>query len=377
VRASAALDALKRALQTCSLGRKESQLMTDLATTIAGIGPLDEQAGDAAGERQVNLTKPAGSLGRLEAFAAQVAGITGNPRPRLEQIVVVTVAGDHGIAAAGVSAYPQEVTGQMVLNFLHNGAAINVLARHVGARVVIVDAGVAVDLPPHPNLRSHRIAPGTANMAEGPAMTRTQAIKALEMGIALIEEELGNGLDIVCTGDMGIGNTTPSTAIAALFTGRPVKEIAGRGTGLDDAGLSYKIGMIEKALDINRPDPTDAIDVLAKVGGFEIGTIAGIMLGAAAHRIPVVIDGFISTAGALIGAALAPQVKPYCFAGHRSAEPGHDVMLDHLGLTPILDLGMRLGEGTGAVLAAGILGAACKTLDEMATFAEAGVSGKE
>lgn len=350
--------------------------MSKLAAVLDQIHPLDAEAQRQAAERQNQLTKPAGSLGRLEAIAIRVAGITGNPRPRLREKAVITVAADHGVAAAGVSAYPQEVTAQMVRNFLNNGAAINVLARHVGARVVVVDAGVAGDLPEHPALRAYKIARGTANIAEGPAMTRPQAIQAIETGIRLVEEERARGLDIVATGDMGIGNTTPSTAIAAVVTGRSPAELAGRGTGVDDAGLQRKITAIQRALEINRPDPADPIDVLAKVGGLEIGVIAGVILGAAAMRIPVVIDGFISTAGALIALRLCPPAKAYCFAGHCSAEPGHSAMLSYLGLEPILDLDMRLGEGTGAVLAMGIIEAACKALDEMATFAEAGVSQK-
>jgi nicotinate-nucleotide--dimethylbenzimidazole phosphoribosyltransferase len=350
--------------------------MEKLTAAIAAIPPLDAIARQQAEQRQSQLTKPAGSLGCLETLAIRVAGMTGCPRPRLRHKAVVTVAGDHGIAAAGVSAYPQEVTAQMVLNFLSDGAAINVLARHVGARVVIVDAGVACSLPPHERLRNRKIAPGTANMLEGPAMTRQQAVQAIETGIELVEEERRLGLDILCTGDMGIGNTTPSTAIASVITGRSVAELAGRGAGLDDAGLARKMRAIEQVLEVNHPNPADALDILARVGGFEIGVIAGLILGSAAHRVPVVVDGFISTAGALIACALAPQARDYCLAGHRSAEPGHNIMLDHLGFTPILDLNMRLGEGTGAVLAASIVDAACKALDEMATFDEAGVAGK-
>jgi nicotinate-nucleotide--dimethylbenzimidazole phosphoribosyltransferase len=350
--------------------------MTSLSTTLAGIMPLDGRAQAAAQTRQDSLTKPAGSLGRLEALASQIAGITGQERPRLTHKVVITVAADHGIAAAGVSAYPPEVTAQMVLNFLNGGAAINVLARHTGARVVVVDAGVASTLPAHPQLRDRKVAFGTRNIAVGPAMSRQQAQHTLEIGIDLIAEELSRGLDIVCTGDMGIGNTTPSTAIAAVFTGLPPARIAGRGTGLDDAGLNRKIALIEQALQVNRPNPADALDVLSKVGGFEIGVIAGVILGAAAQRRPVVIDGFISTAAAMIALALAPAARDYCIAGHRSAEPGHDAMLNYLGLSPLLDMNMRLGEGTGAVLAMGLVDAACKILDEMATFAEAGVSSK-
>ncbi len=345
-----------------------------LEEAISCIGPLDEEAMAAARARQDQLTKPQGSLGRLEELSVQVAGITGNPRPVIREKAVIVVAGDHGVAAEGVSAYPQEVTAQMVYNFLRGGAGINVLARHVGARVTVVDAGVAADMEPHPELKIRKIGYGTGNIARGPAMSREQAVQALELGIALVEEEIARGLDIVAPGDMGIANTTPATAIAAAVTGLSPAVLVGRGTGVDDAGLARKTAAVEQALRVNRPDPRDGVDLLAKVGGFEIGTIAGIVLGAAAHRIPVVIDGFISTAGALVAAALAPQVAVYCIAAHNSAERGHRAMLEHLGLTPLLDLGMRLGEGTGAALAMSLVEAACKVLNEMATFAEAGVS---
>ncbi|MGQ9467593.1 MAG: nicotinate-nucleotide--dimethylbenzimidazole phosphoribosyltransferase [Anaerolineae bacterium] len=345
-----------------------------LEKAVAAIGPLREEAMAAAQARQDQLTKPQGSLGRLEELSIQVAGITGSPRPVIRDKAVIVVAGDHGVAAEGVSAYPQEVTAQMVYNFLRGGAGINVLARHVGARVTVVDAGVATDLEPHPALKIRKIGHGTANIAQGPAMSREQAIRALESGIELVEEELAQGLDIVAPGDMGIANTTPAAAVAAAVTGLPPATVVGRGTGVDDAGLARKIAVVEQALRVNEPDPKDGVDLLAKVGGFEIGTIAGIILGAAAHRIPVVVDGFISTAGALIAAAIAPGVASYCIAAHNSAEPGHRAMLQHLGLRPLLDLGMRLGEGTGAALAIGLVEAACKILNEMATFAEAGVS---
>ncbi|MCS7179085.1 MAG: nicotinate-nucleotide--dimethylbenzimidazole phosphoribosyltransferase [Anaerolineae bacterium] len=348
--------------------------MTSLQDAVQRIGPLLEEAMAAARARQDQLTKPQGSLGRLESLSVQVAGITGNPRPVIHHKAVIVVAGDHGVAAEGVSAYPQEVTAQMVYNFLRGGAAINVLARHVDARVVVVDAGVAADLEPHPALKIRKIGYGAGNIARGPAMTREQAVQALETGIALVEEELSQGLDIVAPGDMGIANTTPAAAIAAAVTGLPPAEVTGRGTGVDDAGLARKIAVVEQALRVNEPDPKDGVDLLAKVGGFEIGVIAGIILGAAAHRIPAVLDGFICTAGALIAAAIAPAVTAYCIAGHNSLERGHSAMLRHLGLKPLLDLDMRLGEGTGAVLAMGLVEAACKILNEMATFAEAGVS---
>lgn len=347
-----------------------------LEEIIGCIRPLDEGAMAAARARQDQLTKPQGSLGRLEDLSIQVAGITGNPRPVIREKAVIVVAGDHGVAAEGVSAYPQEVTAQMVYNFLRGGAGINVLARHVGARVTVVDAGVAVDLEPHPALKIHKIGYGTGNIAQGPAMSREQAVQALELGFALVGEEWKQGLDIVAPGDMGIANTTPAAAIAAAVTGLPPAVLVGRGTGVDDAGLARKIAVVERALEVNRPDPHDGIDLLAKIGGFEIGVIAGIVLGAAAYRIPVIVDGFISTAGALIAATIAPQVTAYCIAAHNSAERGHRAMLERLGLTPLLDLGMRLGEGTGAALAMSIVEAACKVLNEMATFAEAGVSGR-
>ncbi|HEC23255.1 MAG TPA: nicotinate-nucleotide--dimethylbenzimidazole phosphoribosyltransferase [Chloroflexi bacterium] len=344
---------------------------------IAGIPPFDEEAAAAARARQDTLTKPPGSLGRLEELSIQLAGITGRPIPIIRERAIITMAGDHGVVAEGVSAYPQEVTPQMVLNFLSGGAAINVLARHVGARNVVVDMGVAVDLEPHPDLIVRKIGYGTQNIATGPAMTREQAVQAIRAGVEVVEAEIERGLDIVGTGDMGIGNTTPSAAIAAALTGRPAAEIAGRGTGVDDAGLQRKIDAIERALRVNAPDPADGLDVLSKVGGFEIGGLAGVILGAAAHRRPVVVDGFISTAAAMLAVVIAPPVRPYLIAAHRSQESGHALMLEWLGLEPLLDLDLRLGEGTGAALGISLAEAACKILAEMATFDEAGVSGKE
>lgn len=351
--------------------------MSKFEQTIARIAPLDEAAMAAARARHDNLTKPPGSLGRLEELSIQMAGIQGQAIPRIAHKAIVTMAGDHGVARDGVSAYPAEVTPQMVLNFLAGGAGINVLARHVGARVVVVDVGVAIDLPPHPQLVAKKVAYGTANLAAGPAMTREQAVQAIEVGIAVVETVAAKGLDIVGTGDMGIGNTTPSSAIVAAITGAPVEKVTGRGTGVDDAGLARKVAVIERALALNRPDPTDALDVLAKVGGFEIAGLAGVMLGAAANRVAVVVDGFISGAAALVAAGLSPAVVPYMVAGHRSVEGGHAYALARLGLKPLLDLQMRLGEGTGTALAISLVEAATKVLAEMATFAEAGVSEKE
>ena len=347
-----------------------------LQDLIARISPLDTRAMAQAQARQNELTKPQGSLGRLEALSVQIAGITGQPRPRIRHKVITVMAGDHGVVAEGVSAYPQEVTPQMVMNFMHGGAAINVLARHVGARVTVVDMGVAADLSDLPGLVSKKVAPGTANMAQGPAMTRAQAEEALLSGAQVVLDELEKGLDILGTGDMGIGNTTPSAAIAAAVTGGDPAMIVGRGAGLDDQGVRRKAGVVRRALEVNRPDPADALDVLSKVGGFEIGGLAGAMIAAAAHRVPVMVDGFISTAAALIAAGLAPAIRPYLIASHRSRERGHPIMLAWLGLDPLLDLDLRLGEGTGAALGISLAEAACKTLDEMATFSEAAVAGK-
>ncbi len=345
-----------------------------LSQVLKRIKPLDSKAIEAARARQNELTKPRGSLGRLEEVSIKIAGIKGEIIRGFEHRAIVTMAADHGVVEEGVTLYPQEVTKQMVFNFLNGGAGINVLARFVGARVVVVDMGVVGGFEPHPNLVCKMIDFGTRNMTRGPAMTRQQALDAIEAGIAVVEAEIAKGLDIVGTGDMGIGNTTASSAIAAAITGEPAEKVTGRGEGLDDERLMHKIKVVQKALDINKPDSRDPIDVLSKVGGFEIGGLAGVMLGAAARRIPVVIDGFISGAAALIATGLAPVLKDYLIAAHLSVESGHKVLLQHLGLTPILSLEMRLGEGTGAALGITIVEVAVKTLAEMATFAEAGVS---
>ncbi len=346
-----------------------------LDQTIRGIHPLDTAAMDAAAARQDSLTKPPGSLGRLEQISIQVAGITGLARPVIGEKAIIICAGDHGVAVHGVSAFPQQVTSQMVCNFLNGGAAINVLARHVGARVIVVDAGVAAHFDRRPGLVVKNVARGTADMTKGPAMTRAQAVQAIEAGIEVVEDEITRGLSVVAVGDMGIANTTASSAIVAAVTGRPVAEVTGRGTGISDDQLSHKVEVIEKALAVNRPDPSDMLDVLTKVGGFEIGAIAGVILGAAAHRLPAVIDGFISSAGALIAGGLAPLACDYMIAAHVSAEIGHQAALEHLSLAPCLDFDLRLGEGTGAALVLSVVEAACKILDEMATFDSAGVSG--
>jgi nicotinate-nucleotide--dimethylbenzimidazole phosphoribosyltransferase len=348
-----------------------------IADTISRIPPLDEAAMQAARARQDTLTKPQGSLGRLEELSIQLAGITGQPRPRVPRKAVIVMAGDHGVVRNGVSAYPAEVTRQMVLNFLRGGAAINVLARQAGARVTVVDVGVAADFDEAPGLVRRKVAYGTADFTRGPAMTAQQAEQALQVGVEVLEAEIAAGLDLVATGDMGIGNTTPSAAIVAAMSGLPVARVTGRGTGVDDAGLARKVAAIETALAVNRPDPANAFDVLCKVGGLEIAGLAGVIIAAASHRVPVVIDGFISGAAALIAVGLAPAARPYLIASHRSVEVGHQAMLELLGVRPLFDFDLRLGEGTGAVLAFHVVEAAARILDEMATFAEAGVSEKK
>src|SRR6266498_212122 len=348
-----------------------------LDSLISTIALLDETAMQAARARQDQLTKPRGSLGRLEELSIQLAGMKANPFPSVERKAVIVMAADHGVTAEGVSAYPAEVTAQMVLNFLHGGAAINVLARQVGARVTVVDIGVAADFEPTLGLIQRKVLCGTRNLAQGPAMRREEAEQALQVGVDVLNEEVGRGLDIVATGDMGIGNTTPSSAIAAVMTGLPVSQVVGRGTGIDDQGLERKLKVIEKALAVNQPDPNDAMDVLHKVGGLEIAGLAGVMIAAAGQRIPVVVDGFISTAAAMIAVGLAPRVREYLISAHQSVEIGHQVMLKHLNLIPLLDLNLRLGEGTGAALAFSLIEASTRILREMATFAEAGVSDQE
>ena len=356
--------------------QETARLRARLAARIDAIRPLDQAALDAARARQQVLTKPAGSLGRLEALSVQLAGILRTPAYTLRHKVITVMAGDHGVVDEGVSAFPQAVTGQMVANFVQGGAAINVLARRIDARVVVVDMGVATATGHWPDVVQAKVGSGTANFAAGPAMTRTQALRALDNGAAVVDAEIARGLDILGTGEMGIGNTTAATAIAAALTGQDPAALTGRGTGVDDAGLARKIDVIRRGLAVNRPDPADALDVLAKVGGFEIGGLAGAILAAAGQQRPVVIDGLIATAAAMIAVGLAPQVQDYLFAGHRSAEPGHSVMLARLELEPLLDLGLRLGEGTGAALAMGVLDAAAHVLQEMATFADAGIAPK-
>lgn len=347
-----------------------------LSRTIANIKPLDKTCMAKAKERQDILTKPTGSLGRLEELSIQIAGIQCKPVPQMTRKAVIVMAADHGVVAQGISAYPQNVTSQMVLNFLHGGAAINVISRHVGARVIIVDMGVSIDLASNPALLSRKIAAGTQDMTKGPAMTLARAKEAIETGIKIVTDEIAKGLDIVATGDMGIGNTTASSAICAVMLGKTAEEVTGRGTGLNDTQLKKKIAVINEAITLNQPKSSTPLEVLMKVGGFEIGGLAGVILGAASLHVPVVIDGFISGAAALISTGLCPLVKDYMIAGHCSVEPGHKLLLKHLGLKPLLDLDMRLGEGTGAALGISLAETATRILAEMATFSEAGVSDK-
>ncbi|GAX60785.1 nicotinate-nucleotide-dimethylbenzimidazole phosphoribosyltransferase [Candidatus Scalindua japonica] len=345
-----------------------------LSKTIENIEKISIDADGNIKNRFSKLAIPTGSLGRLEEFATIYASIKGALDATIKDKVVFTMAGDHGVCSEGVSAFPQEVTGQMVKNFLDGGATISVLAKHVGARVVVVDCGVKADFKPVEGLKIKKVGYGTGNIAHGPAMSRNQAIKSLETGIEVFNEELVNGMDIIATGDMGIANTTPSSAIIACLTGADLYKVTGRGTGLDDIGVEKKIKVIKTALDVNKPDPSDPIDVLSKVGGFEIGGIAGLCLAAARHRTPVLIDGFISTAAALIAFSIEPKVNDYLISSHKSTENGHKTALEKLKKRAILDLDLRLGEGTGAVLAMSLIEAGVKSLTQLATFSEAEVS---
>jgi nicotinate-nucleotide--dimethylbenzimidazole phosphoribosyltransferase len=344
--------------------------------TIKKILHVRSEFTEKAQKRLDSLTKPQGSLGRLEEFAKRLVAIKEDTMPEIDKKIIFTFAGDHGVAEEGVSAYPGEVTRQMVFNFLRGGAGINVLSRHAGAEVVVVDIGVKGEIGKVSGLVSKKVVSGTGNIRKGHAMTKHDAARCIDAGISVAEEYAVKGYGIFGTGEMGIGNTTPSSAIAAVLTGRQVSEVTGKGTGIGDETLKHKIKVIEDAISINKPDPEDPVDVLAKIGGAEIGGIAGLILGAAAHRVPVVIDGFISTAGALIAYCLEPNTKDYMFAAHNSVEIGHKAMLDKIGLQPVLDLNLRLGEGTGAALAMLIIEAGLKIYKEMATFGEAGVTEK-
>ncbi|HXD94902.1 MAG TPA: nicotinate-nucleotide--dimethylbenzimidazole phosphoribosyltransferase [Candidatus Acidoferrum sp.] len=345
--------------------------LTKLREAIGG--PLEAAAADA--QRHLDsLTKPPGSLGRLEELAVRLVALTGRP-PRVTAPVIFTFAADHGVVAEGVSAYPQSVTAQMMENFLRGGAAVNVLARQSGAHVVVADFGVATPLGAPAGLVLRRIGAGTANMAQGPAMTRAQAVDAIAAGATLAEDAMAAGADLLGTGEMGIGNTTSASAITAAITGAPADAVTGHGTGVDDAGRRRKVAAIECALRVNAPVAADGLDVLTKLGGFEIAGLVGVILAGAAHRVPVALDGFIAGAAALVAVVLAPRARHALFASHRSAEPGHALGLRHLGLEPYLTLDMRLGEGTGAALFIPLARAAAAIYAEMATFKSAGVDG--
>lgn len=349
-----------------------------LEQVLAGIEPASQKWQLKAKSRLINLAVPQGSLGELLRLAEQLAAIKKTLKPSVKTKVVVTMAGDHGVVAEGVSACPQEVTPQMVANFVRGGAAINVLSKVAGARVLVVDMGVNANIEEFvqkSQVISRKVGYGTQNMAIGPAMSRQQAQNAVEAGINVVKKLVEtDGVELLATGDMGIGNTTPSSAILAVLSGSTVSNVTGRGTGIDDASLANKIKVIQRALAVNNPDPRDPLDVLAKVGGFEIGGIAGLILGAAYFRVPVVVDGFISSAGALLAKALAPHTVEYMIASHQSVEFGHQLMLKELGLKPLLNLNLRLGEGTGAALAMNIVESAARILHQVLTFQEAGVS---
>jgi nicotinate-nucleotide--dimethylbenzimidazole phosphoribosyltransferase len=347
--------------------------VTELAREVE---PADATAAEAARERQSGLLKPQGSLGRLEELGPRLAGMAGaSPPPVPESPAVVVCAGDHGVLARGVSPWSREVTARMVENFCAGGAAVNAIARTVGARVSVLDVGVASTLVQHPLLRGARVRRGTGDLSEGPAMGREEAARAVLAGAGITGELVeSGGVDLLVTGDMGIGNTTPAACLIAAFTGRPAREVTGRGTGIDDATLGRKIGVVERALDLHRPDPGDPIGTLAALGGLEHAALSGMILAGAVYRIPVLLDGVVSNSAALVACALAPDSMDYTIAGHLSAEPGARVALEKLSLEPLLDLNMRLGEGTGGLLAVPLVQAAARTLGEVATLDEAGVA---
>lgn len=348
-----------------------------LKNTLAVISDVDREAGKQAQKRLDSLTKPPGSLGVLEEIAVQLAAIQGKAIPTLGQKVVMVMAADHGVVEEGVSAFPQEVTQQMVVNFLNHGAAINILSDQADARVVVTDVGIQGEPIDHPQLHIRKVRPGTRNMVKEAAMTEEEVVAAIEVGIVMVNLEIDKGATIVATGEMGIGNTTPSAAILACITGNDLELITGRGTGVDDQGLIRKRAAIKKAIEVNSPNAADPVDVLRKVGGLEIAALTGVILGAAARKVPVVVDGFISTTAALVAHKMHRYCQYYIIASHLSQEPGHKILLQEIGLKPTLQLDLRLGEGTGAVLAFNLIEAAVKIISEMATFEEAGVSNKD
>ncbi|GFN31795.1 nicotinate-nucleotide--dimethylbenzimidazole phosphoribosyltransferase [Paenibacillus xylaniclasticus] len=344
-----------------------------LANIIGRIRPLDEDAMNLADIHLGNLTKPPGSLGRLEAIARQTAGITGEVHPDLSRKAIIVMAADHGVCEEGISAFPAEVTPQMVMNFLSGGAAVNVLARHAGADVRCVDIGVNAELD-HPDLYKRKLMYGTNNMAHGPAMDHATTVQAMLVGIEVVDELYREGYRLFGTGEMGIGNTTASSAVMTVLTGCSPEDTVGRGTGINDERLAHKINVISRAIDTNKPNPEDPFDVVSKVGGLEIAGLAGVIIGAAAKRCPVVIDGFISSAAALVAARMSPDSVHYMIGSHLSEEQAHGQLLDAIGLSPVIHMQMRLGEGTGAALCFHLIEAAQRIMKEMATFDSAGVS---
>ena len=350
---------------------------TLLRTVIETIPVPDDSWNERAWARLDSLTKPPRSLGYLEEIAQRLAVLQRTEKPSVPRKAIVLMAGDHGVTVQGISPYPSEVTAQMVANFAAGGAAINQLAKHAGAQVLVVDVGIANPLPNAYGVVRARVANGTADMSQGPAMTRDETLAAIRVGIEEVAELAEDGLDLVGTGDMGIGNTTASAAITSVLACVDPAMVVGPGTGLDDEGVRHKVDVVRRAIEVNIPDPLDALDTLTKVGGLEIAGIVGVVLGAASLGIPVVSDGYISGAAALVALHMAPAVRPWLFASHLSAEPGHAVVLRALDVRPVLQLDMRLGEGTGAALAMEIMDAACAVMSGMATFDEAGVSDRE
>lgn len=346
-----------------------------LKKTLEKISPLDDKAMNAAKDRQFKLTKPAGSLGRLEDLSIRIAGIQGRALPEIKNKAIFTFAGDHHVVfEENIASAPMEITVQQVLNFAAGGGAVNALAGYCGARLIIVDAGSATPYEIPSNVKDRRVGNGAANISRGPAMTEEQAVRSIEAGIETVLEEFEKGLDIVGIGEMGIGNTTPASAIFSLYTGRSPVEVTGPGAGIDEVTIRKKVGVIERALEVNRPDRENPLDVLAKIGGFEIGAMTGAMIAAAACRVPVMVDGFISTAAALLAVQLNPLIEGYLILSHQSAEKGYSHGAGFLGQKPLLDLGLRLGEGTGAAIGISIAEAAVTALRNIRTFDEAGVT---
>ena len=357
----------------------QTQHQLTLPDALAAIVPVSAAASAEADERQSQLTKPRGSMGALEQLGSRLSAVAGAcPPPVPAHPAVAIFAGDHGVHAQGVTPWPQEVTAQMVANFAAGGAVVNALARQVGASVTVVDVGLATEPAPSPSLRRANVGRATADLALGPAMTREQAVTALEVGLAVADELVEGGADLLVTGDMGIANTTPAAALVAAFTGAEPEQVTGRGTGVDDATLAVKTAVVTAAVGRlrSRSEAPDAVDLLAETGGFEHAALAGFLLGGAVRRVPVLVDGVIAASGALVAAALAPDAVGYWVAGHLSMEPGAAVALESLGLTPLLDLDLRLGEGSGALLAVPLVQSAARILAEVATFDSAGVSDK-